>query len=100
MYVTHFDCIYYYFRSTVMPRSYVKKKVQSYSDACLELAVKDVSKGKSIYHAAKENKIPYETLRRWVVKHPSHKGSGRKTVFSLEEEKIIVQSLKFMAQCG
>lgn len=83
-----------------MPRTYVRKKESAYSDATLKLAILEVEKGKSIYLAAQEHKIPYHTLRRWVIKKPSHIGSGRKPWLTEDEELCIVQSLKFLAQCG
>ncbi|XP_054724111.1 jerky protein homolog-like [Uloborus diversus] len=83
-----------------MPRVYVKKKLPAYSEEDLKQAVAVVENGTSIFNASKKFKIPYETLRRWVVKTPGHKGSGKLPVFSNEEENMIVESLKFMARCG
>lgn len=83
-----------------MPRIYVKKKVPAYSDEELKQAITAVENGTSIFNASKKFKIPYETLRRWVIKMPTHKGSGKLPVFSYEEEHMIVECLKFMARCG
>lgn len=83
-----------------MPRNYVRKKPQSYSEASMKLALLEIEKGKSIYAAAKEFSIPYETLRRWVVKKPTHRGSGRKSWLTIDEETCIVEALKFLSQCG
>jgi hypothetical protein len=83
-----------------MPRTYVRKKESTYSGATLKLAILAVEKGKSIYLAEQEHKIPYHTLRRWVIKKPSHMGSGRKPWLTEDEVLCIVQSLKFLTQCG
>lgn len=83
-----------------MPRKYIRKTVDKYSDASLQLALLEVEKGKSIYSAAQEFGIPYETLRKWVTNRPSHRGPGRGTYLSSDEEKCIVEGLKFLAKCG
>lgn len=83
-----------------MPRNYVKKRVSSYSDTDLELAILDVKKGKTILAAARQYAIPFETLRRWITCPPSHKKSGRSTILTPEEEICIVQALEFLAKCG
>lgn len=83
-----------------MPRTYEKKTISKYSDATLQLALLEVEKGKSIHSAAKEHNIPYGTLRRWVTNRLSHKGPGRSTYLSFDEERCIVEELKFLAKCG
>lgn len=82
-----------------MPRTYVKKLNQKYSDADLQFAIRKVKDGMSIFNASKMLSVPYETLRRWVTKPPSVKGSRGQTALTTEE-KLIVQALKFTANCG
>ena len=66
----------------------------------MELALKEVENGKPIRAAARQYNILFETLRRWVNKTPTHKGSGRNTILTKEEEHCIVVALKFLADCG
>ncbi|XP_017302857.1 uncharacterized protein LOC108253433 [Diaphorina citri] len=84
-----------------MPRTYVKKCQPKYDSEDLREALESVKQGKkTIYAAAKEKNIPYETLRRWTQHTPSHEGSGRGTVLQQSEEKYIVEALQFSARCG
>lgn len=64
------------------------------------MAIAEVKNGASIYSASKKNGIPEQTLRRWIVKSPSHQGPGRSPFLSQEEEKCIVQAVKFLSKCG
>ncbi|GIY79852.1 uncharacterized protein CDAR_536381 [Caerostris darwini] len=83
-----------------MPSQYIRKKLPSYPHESLKLAVEEVKNGNKIYSVAKKYNIPYETLRRWVIKSPLRKGSGKVPVFTNEEEKIIMKSLKFLSLCS
>ena len=83
-----------------MPRKYIRKTTASYSNASMLSALKAVEEGKSIFSASHEYGIPYPTLRRWVVNKPPHRGQGREPWLTKDEEKCIVESLKFLAQCG
>ena len=84
-----------------MPRTYKIKKRPSYTKDELLAAVEKVNKTRvSIYKAAREFKIPEETLRRWVRSPPTHVGAGRNTVLSNEEEGLIVSAIDYVSRCG
>lgn len=83
-----------------MPRTYIAKGSKKYSDADLEIAIRKVTEGMTIIKASKDYSVPYETLRRWVTKPPSVKGSRGQTALSVDEERLIVEALKFTARCG
>ena len=84
-----------------MPRTYKPKNVIRYTEDELKAAINKVRvEKKAIYGVAKEFNIPRATLRRWIVSTPSHQGRGRNTVLSLDEEKLIVDAVKFVSNCG
>lgn len=62
--------------------------------------VAEVKSGKSMYSVAKENNVPLETLRRWVMQPTSKLGSGARTVLTSEEETLVSTALQFLAKCG
>ena len=82
-------------------RTYVKTKVQNYSQGDLRAAVKNVNDGMSIYSAAKSHGISRETLRRHVegLNVTARVGSGRSTVLT-EEEGLIVSTLCYLTKMG
>ncbi|KAF8789388.1 hypothetical protein HNY73_007328 [Argiope bruennichi] len=75
-----------------MPRTYVSIR-ESYSDASLQLAVLAVEKGKSIYAAAKDFEIPYQTLRRWVINKQKHKGGPPGALYACTESGWMQDSV-------
>lgn len=83
-----------------MPKIYIKKRTKGYDEARFESALRDVKDGMHIRTAAKKHNIPYTTWRRWAVKPPVRKGSGRLPVFTRDEEYCIVVALKFFGDCG
>lgn len=83
-----------------MPRKRERKKQPTYDPARLPEFVEQVKSGKTIYQVAKEQNVPKETLRRWVVSEPSKAGSGGQTNLTPVEEQEICSALKFVAKCG
>ncbi|GBL88777.1 hypothetical protein AVEN_158908-1 [Araneus ventricosus] len=84
-----------------MPRNYIKKTSgPKYTKDDLKKAVLEVKNGSKIYAASKKFSVPEETVRRWVVKSPSHQGPGRTSYLTNEEEICIVVALQFLGQCG
>ena len=84
-----------------MPRHYVKKTDgPKYTQDDLQNALLEVEKGSSVYAAAKKHGVPEQTVRRWVIKQPSHAGPGRKSFLTTDEEKCIVVALQFLGKCG
>ncbi|GBM48058.1 hypothetical protein AVEN_34384-1 [Araneus ventricosus] len=73
-----------------MPRNYIKKTSDpKHTKDDLKKAVLEVKKGSKIY-AAKKFSVKEETVRRWVVKSPSHQGQGISSYLTNEEEMCIV----------
>ncbi|GFW16000.1 uncharacterized protein TNCV_4432731 [Trichonephila clavipes] len=53
-----------------------------------------------MYASSKKGSVPEETVRRWVVKSPSHQEPGRSSYLKNEEEMCVVVALQFLGQCG
>ena len=83
-----------------MPRNHPPPKEKAYDSTQIPDFIQRVADGESIYQVAKAEKIPKETLRRWVNSPPQRVGSGRSTTLTDEEELEIVAAVKFMAKCG
>lgn len=84
-----------------MVRNYKRKTVTSYSAEELLEAIFEIKNKKcSIRSTAKKYDIPYNTLRRWVVKSHSRMGSGRNTYMTEIEEQYLVNVMKYAASCG
>lgn len=87
-----------------MVRTYEKKRLKQYTDYGFKLAVESVrTKHLTVHGAAKVFKVPYETLRGYILKG-HHKSSeytgGRMPEISHKEEESICQALIFMAEAG
>jgi hypothetical protein len=84
-----------------VPRKYIKKlgarAYANYSDASVEEALLKIANGElSVLAASKKYSIPYGTLHnRYHGKHT--KGIGGQTVFSNEEEKVMINAV---IKCG
>ncbi|GBM86493.1 hypothetical protein AVEN_241135-1 [Araneus ventricosus] len=75
-----------------MPRNYIKKTSgPKYTKDDLKKAVLEVKNGSTIYAASQKFSVPEETVRRWVVKSPSHQGPGRSFYLTNEEKMCIVK---------
>lgn len=83
-----------------MPRKYVRKTVSKYSYTQLNEAVQRVKNGETYYKVSKETNIPMETIRRNVKYTTQRFGSGGITVLTNDEERLIVDTLKYLSQCG
>ncbi|GFY53980.1 uncharacterized protein TNIN_335011 [Trichonephila inaurata madagascariensis] len=59
-----------------MPRNYIKKTSSPrYTKDYKKKAVLEVKNGSAIIYAvSKKRSVPEETVRRWIVKSPSHQG--------------------------
>ena len=79
----------------------VKKRRLQYDRGNLALAYDAALKGMSVSSAAKRNQVPESTLRdrtRGNVTLDAKKGHG--TLFTVEEEKMLVDHLSYMADIG
>lgn len=83
-----------------MQRNYIRKTQPNYTKEDLENARLIIEQGSSVYKVSREKKIPYETLRRWVVQTPKRVGSGRLPVLTADEERLIVRTLCYLADSG
>ena len=84
-----------------MPRIYKRKTVTNYRKQDTLEALDEIKNNKiSMYRTTKKYDIPYDTLRKWVVKPPTHIGSGRNTFFTEVEEKCLARAMQFIVSCG
>ena len=84
-----------------MPRNYTRKTVTNYSEESILKALEEIKENKcSIHQTAKKYDIPFDTLRRWVVNPPTHKGSGQNTYMTQLEEQCLARAMQFTASCG
>ena len=83
-----------------MPRNYICKTQPKYTKEDLENARLIIEQGSSVYKVSREKKIPYETLRRWVVQTPKRVGSGRLPLLTSDEERLIARTLCYLAESG
>ena len=67
-----------------MVRVYTKKRIKFYDEENIQQALSDVKRGLSIRVAAKENKVPFETLRGRLCKRHANEKIGRPTGLSTE----------------
>ncbi|CAK1591939.1 unnamed protein product [Parnassius mnemosyne] len=82
-----------------MPRKYIKKKVQKYSQD-VEKAVQEVNQGiSSIYGAAKKYSIPTTTLFD-KVKLNHIQNIGRPQAIPFQQEEELANGLRIMAKWG
>lgn len=87
-----------------MPRTYRRKlgarQYRNYSEEVLSQAIVDVLNGKlSVRQAATQYKIPRKTLGNKIAQKHNKKPGGQ-TVFSVPEEKVILQHILTCADWG
>lgn len=90
--------IYLFFVSFLgdMSRTYVKKKATVvYDKEYLQSALKDAGNGRIIRAAAKQYGLSFETVRRWVYKLSTYKGTELSTVLTPDGKHCIVIALKY-----
>lgn len=61
---------------SAMVHVYVKQKIPGYNNENLKQAIEAVNEGTLMHKADKQYNIPHETLKRWIVKNSTSKGSG------------------------
>ncbi|CAK1583779.1 unnamed protein product [Parnassius mnemosyne] len=83
-----------------MPRKYIKKKVQKYSQEDVEKAVEEVNQGIfSIYGAAKKYSIPTTALFD-KVKLNHIQNIGRPQAIPFQQEEGLANGLRIMEKWG
>ncbi|CAG4987045.1 unnamed protein product [Parnassius apollo] len=86
-----------------MPRTYIRKKIKSYTPQDLAQAIAKVKNGElTQYRAAQEYKIPMTTLHENLKKGKETTGpnAGRPTVIRLEDEKKLAETVRIMEKWG
>jgi hypothetical protein len=83
-----------------MPRKYIKKKVQKYSNEDLQLAIAAVHDGENCYSVSKKYNIPNSTLHDSITGKSKKIGPGKPTVLSVIEEECIVTALAYAGKFG
>lgn len=77
------------------------RKIIQYSKEALEKALEEVkSQRLSIWESAKQNKIPYITLKRKIENLNHHKNIGKPTILSEVEEKELAKHIEECASKG
>ena len=83
-----------------MVRNYKAKTQPRYNrQELLNLAEEFAKSTETVRSFAKRKNIPKSTVQRWLTKQPSLQ-RGHKTIFSKEEELILVSALKYLADCN
>jgi hypothetical protein len=81
-----------------MVRNYQPKVTREYNRADLPKLSQEYGKFEgSLREFARSKKIPWTTVRRWIKDQPARHSPGRISVLTNEEESLIVDALKFLA---
>ena len=85
-----------------MVRTYVKRKVVSYSESDLTTALRKLREKeyKSIRQASNKTGIPFTTLCKHASKPLLKIGAGRQIVIPMNIENDIATCLKYLCNCG
>ena len=82
------------------PRRRRARKTGNWTDQKLQKAIAEVDDGLSMKKAAKENGIPYSSLRDWCYGRTRSRDHGAKPVLTAEEEVQLLDYLIAMCDAG
>lgn len=83
-----------------MVRHYVRKRKTSYSQEDLERALEMIRFGRKILTAAKEFKVPRQTLQNYLKRGNNAKKSRGQTIFTDKQEQSLQSRIFYLSERG